>query len=163
MAKNMLIRTKNTKKTNSMKKIGPRYLLAASSWWKSKSPRMIRNSVKLGKEWTSSFISTVLEWKFSEKKSKIITVLQRVAEIAEILDLGSEQQISKLGESQEDDEKHDCKSEQIFGTTTKGGGELGHGLIKTDVFENLLRKTLVFSYYMYILIENCFLLHDSKS
>lgn len=105
---------------------------------------MIRNSVKLGKEWTSYFISTVLEWKISaKKKSKIITVLQGVAEIAEILDLGSKQQISKLGESQEDDEEHDCKSEQILSTTTKGGGELGHGLVETDVFENLLKETLV--------------------
>lgn len=80
---------------------------------------------------------------FSKKKSKIITVLQGVAEIAEILDLGSKQQISKLGESQEDDEEHDCKSEQILSTTTKGGGELGHGLVETDVFENLLKETLV--------------------
>lgn len=44
----------------------------------------------------------------------------------------------------------------------KGGGELGYGFIKIDVFENLLRKILVFSYYMYILIENCFLLYDLK-
>lgn len=81
--------------------------------------------------------------KFQQRKSKIIIVLQGVAEIAEILDLGSKQEISKLGESQEDDEEHDRKSKQIFGTTTKGGGKLGHGLVETDVFENLPKKTLV--------------------
>ena len=49
MAKNMLSRTKNTKKTYVMKKIGPRTRLAASRAWKSKSPRMIRNNVKLNR------------------------------------------------------------------------------------------------------------------
>jgi hypothetical protein len=63
--------------------------------------------------------------------------LHRILKAREVLDLGTKDEVAKLSESQEDDEEHDGKTCQILGTTGKGGGELGHGLVEADVLENL--------------------------
>lgn len=47
------------------------------------------------------------------------------------------EQISKLSVSKEDNEEHDGESQNVFSTSTQCGGQLHHGLIKTDVLENL--------------------------
>ena len=45
--------------------------------------------------------------------------LQGVLKVAEILHLRTEEQITKLCKGQEDNEEHDGKASQIFGTTSK--------------------------------------------
>lgn len=55
-------------------------------------------------------------------------------------DLCPKEQISKLSISEEDDEEHDCKSQDIFSTSTQCGGQLCHCLVKANVLENLQRQ-----------------------
>lgn len=52
----------------------------------------------------------------------------------------SKQQISKLGVGEEDDEEHDGEAHDVFSASPQSGGQLSHGLIKTDVLENLMEK-----------------------
>ena len=42
-----------------------------------------------------------------------------------------------MSERQEDDEEHDSEASEVLGTARKGGGQLGHGLVETDVLEHL--------------------------
>ena len=63
--------------------------------------------------------------------------LQRILEIAEVLHLGSEEQVTKLGEGQEDDEEHNGKTSQILGTLSESRGQLSHRLVEADVLEDL--------------------------
>ena len=63
--------------------------------------------------------------------------LQGVLKVAEVLDLGSEEQVAELSESEEDDEEHDGKASQILGTSAQSGWQLGHRLVEADVLEDL--------------------------
>ena len=63
--------------------------------------------------------------------------LQGVLEVAEVLHLGSKQQVAELGEGQEDDEEHHSKPGQVLGALPQGRGQLGHRLVETDVLEDL--------------------------
>lgn len=56
---------------------------------------------------------------------------------AERFNLRPKQQVSKLSVGEENDEEHDGKAQDVFSTTAQCGGQLGHGLVKTDVLENL--------------------------
>lgn len=47
------------------------------------------------------------------------------------------EQVSKLSVGKEDNEEHDGESQDVFSTAAQCGGELSHGLVETDVFENL--------------------------
>jgi len=62
---------------------------------------------------------------------------QGVLEVREVLDLCSEEQVSKLGEGEEDDEEHDGETRQVLGTLAQGGRQLRHRLVETDVLEDL--------------------------
>jgi hypothetical protein len=62
---------------------------------------------------------------------------QGILEVAEVLNLGSKQQVAELGEGQEDDDEHHKEPSQILGAGAQGGGQLGHGLVEADVLENL--------------------------
>ena len=42
-------------------------------------------------------------------------------EAAEVLDLSSKDEISKLSKGQEDNEEHHCKTSQVLGTASQGG------------------------------------------
>ena len=63
--------------------------------------------------------------------------LQGVLKVAEVLDLCSKEEVTELGEGEEDDEEHHGKPCQVLGTLPQGGGELGHSLVEADVLENL--------------------------
>ena len=63
--------------------------------------------------------------------------LQRILEVAEIFHLGSEEQVTELGEGQEDDEEHHGEARQILGTLSEGRGQLSHCLVEADVLEDL--------------------------
>lgn len=69
--------------------------------------------------------------------------LQRVREAAEVFDLSSKEQVTKLGEGQEDDDKHHEEASQIFGAATQGRGQLGHRLVETDVLEDLQAESMI--------------------
>lgn len=56
---------------------------------------------------------------------------------AEGFNLCPKQQISKLSVGEEDNEEHDGEAQDVFSTATQCGGQLSHGLVETDVFENL--------------------------
>lgn len=56
---------------------------------------------------------------------------------AERFNLCPKQQVSKLSIGEENNEEHDGKAQDVFSTTAQCGGQLGHGLVKTDVLENL--------------------------
>lgn len=56
---------------------------------------------------------------------------------AEGFNLCPKQQISKLSVGKENNEEHDGEAQDVFGTATQCGGQLSHGLVETDVFENL--------------------------
>lgn len=56
---------------------------------------------------------------------------------AEGFHLCSKEQISKLSICKEDYEEHNGKSHDVFCTAAQSGGQLCHGLIETDVLENL--------------------------
>lgn len=56
---------------------------------------------------------------------------------AEGFNLCPKQQVSKLSVGKEDNEEHDGKAQDVFCTATQCGGQLSHGLVETDVFENL--------------------------
>lgn len=47
------------------------------------------------------------------------------------------QQVSKLSVGEEDNEEHDGEAQDVFSTAAQCGGQLSHGLVETDVFENL--------------------------
>lgn len=51
--------------------------------------------------------------------------------------LSPEQQVSKLSVGKEDNEEHDGEAQNVFSAATQGGRQLSHGLVETDVFENL--------------------------
>lgn len=56
---------------------------------------------------------------------------------AEGFNLCPKQQISKLSVGEENNEEHDGEAQDVFRTATQCGGQLSHGLVETDVFENL--------------------------
>lgn len=64
-------------------------------------------------------------------------LLHALDEGAEGFDLHSKDQISELSISKEHDEEHYGESHDVFGTSAQSGGQLSHGLIETDVLENL--------------------------
>ena len=72
--------------------------------------------------------------------------LHALDEGAERLNLCPKEQISKLSIGEEHDEEHDGKAQDIFSTSSQCGGQLSHGLVKTDVLENLKdeKKNTVF-------------------
>lgn len=63
--------------------------------------------------------------------------LHALDERAERFDLRPKEQISKLSVGEEHDEEHDGEAQDIFSTSTQCGRQLSHGLVKTDVLENL--------------------------
>lgn len=60
-----------------------------------------------------------------------------VGEGAEVLDLGSEQQVAQLCKCKEHDEEHDAETGDILGTTGEGAAQLSHGLVEANVLEKL--------------------------
>lgn len=56
---------------------------------------------------------------------------------AEIIDLGSKNQIGELSIRQEDDEEHDGETHKVLGTARHSGGELTHGLVEVDELKKL--------------------------
>lgn len=83
-----------------------------------------------GETWMFSCCSTL-------HRSIVLLSLHALYEGAEGVHLCSKEQVPKLSVSEENDEKHDGKSHDVFGASTQCSGELCHGLIETDVFENL--------------------------
>lgn len=63
--------------------------------------------------------------------------LHALDEGAKGLHLCPKQQVSKLSVGEEDNEEHNGEAQDVFSTATQSGGQLGHGLVETDVFENL--------------------------
>lgn len=68
--------------------------------------------------------------------------LHSIIKAAEVLDLSSKDEVSKLCKGQEDDEEHDCESSQVLSTSSQCRGELSHGLVETDVLEHLKKGQL---------------------
>lgn len=64
-------------------------------------------------------------------------LLHALDEGTERFNLCSKEQISKLSIGKKYNEEHDGEAQNIFSTSTKCGGQLCHGLVKTDVLENL--------------------------
>lgn len=60
-----------------------------------------------------------------------------VDESAKVLHLGPKNQVAKLGIGEEDNEEHDSEAQDVLGTASQCGGELGHGLVEADVLEDL--------------------------
>lgn len=58
-------------------------------------------------------------------------------ESAKALHLGPKDQVAELGISEEDDEEHDSEAQDVLGTASQRGGELGHGSVEADVLEYL--------------------------
>lgn len=58
-------------------------------------------------------------------------------ESAKAFYLGPEKQVAELGVGEEDNEEHDGETQDVLGTASQGGGELGHGLVEADVLEYL--------------------------
>uniref|UniRef100_A0A2C9JZG1 EF-hand domain-containing protein n=1 Tax=Biomphalaria glabrata TaxID=6526 RepID=A0A2C9JZG1_BIOGL len=63
-----------------------------------------------------------------------------VLKATEVFHLSTKKEITQLGESQENDDKHHKESSQVFSTATQGRRQLGHCLVKTYILEDL-RKT----------------------
>ncbi len=63
-----------------------------------------------------------------------------IVKAAEVTNLSTEDEVAKLSEGQEDDEKHDSKTSQILSTASQGGGQLSHGLVEADVLEYLIYR-----------------------
>lgn len=56
---------------------------------------------------------------------------------AECLNLSTKKKIAQLGIGEKHNEEHDRKPQDVCGTACQCGGQLGHCLIETDVFEYL--------------------------
>jgi len=54
-----------------------------------------------------------------------------------VFDLSAKDEVSELGEGKENDEEHHGKSCKIFGTSSESWRQLRHGLVETDVLEDL--------------------------
>lgn len=67
--------------------------------------------------------------------------LHTFLEGTEVIHLSAEDKVRQLGIRQEDDEEHDGEAEEVFGTSGHGCGELAHGPIEIDEFEELQRET----------------------
>lgn len=79
------------------------------------------------------------------------TPLHALDKRAERFNLRPKEQISKLSVGEEHDEEHDGKAQDIFSTSTQCGGQLSHGLVKTDVLENL-KDTMTTHIFLLILM-----------
>lgn len=73
--------------------------------------------------------------------------------------LCSKEQITQLSIGKEHNKEHDSKAHDVFCTTPQCRGQLSHGLIETDVLENLqeqeraisfLDTTFVTQYYIFM-------------
>lgn len=69
--------------------------------------------------------------------SSLHRYLHTFLESAEVIDLGAEDKVCQLCVCQEDDGEHYGEAEEVFGTSRHGCGELAHGPIKIDEFEEL--------------------------
>lgn len=69
------------------------------------------------------------------------THLQGITKASEVSHLSTKDEVSQLTKSKEDDEEHDRKSSQVLGAVGNGRGQLGHGFVEADVFENLKIQT----------------------
>jgi hypothetical protein len=61
----------------------------------------------------------------------------KVRKVGDFLDLSAEEEVAELGEGEEDDEEHDTEACDVLGAAGEGRGQLGHGLVEGDVFEQL--------------------------
>jgi len=57
--------------------------------------------------------------------------------------LGTEDEVSELCESKEDDCEHDKESTEIFLRVSNGVSELSHGLVEADVLEDLQQVSYI--------------------
>lgn len=67
--------------------------------------------------------------------------LHTLLESTEVIHLSAKDKVRQLGICQEDDEEHDGEAKEVFGTSGHGRGELTHGPIEIDEFEELQRET----------------------
>lgn len=67
----------------------------------------------------------------------ILVILHGRFEARKVGDLSAKDEVSELGKGKEDDEEHDSKSGEIFGASSERRRQLRHGLVKTDVLEDL--------------------------
>lgn len=77
---------------------------------------------------------------FSEVCVNPDMLLHASLESAEIVDLSSKHQVGQLSVRQEDNEEHDGKTNQVFGTAGHSAGQLTHGLIEVDELKKLGRR-----------------------
>jgi len=68
-------------------------------------------------------------------------VLHGRREAGEVGHLRAEDEVTELGEGEEDDEEHDGEAGEIFGASSKCGRQLRHGLVEADVLEDLHENT----------------------
>jgi len=60
-----------------------------------------------------------------------------VLDVGEVLNLGAENQVGQLAESQEDDEEHESESDHVLGAASQSARQLVHRLVEGNVLENL--------------------------
>lgn len=89
------------------------------------------------KEWVYSFTFSMIKLQYFLFQFFLRVVLHALDKGAEGFNLCPKQQVSKLSVGKEDNEEHDGEAQDVFGTATQCGGQLSHGLVETDVFENL--------------------------
>ena len=107
--------------------MGPNMRLASSIARKSKSPRMIRNNVKLLKYKNKNYFK-LSEHYILEKAKGIFFIgvhikyinLHAVHVSTEIFHLRTEDQVTPLSVRQENNKKHDSKSSYVFCTSGQG-------------------------------------------
>lgn len=58
-------------------------------------------------------------------------------ESTEVINLSAKDKVCQLSICQENNEEHNCKAEEVFGTPRHGCGELTHSPVKVDEFEEL--------------------------
>lgn len=64
-------------------------------------------------------------------------LLHGLRESTILIDLSAENEKSELSIGQEDNEKHDGETNDVFGASTERHAELGHCFVEAHVFEDL--------------------------
>lgn len=58
-------------------------------------------------------------------------------ESAKVFHLSPEKQVAELSVGEKNNEEHDSEAQDVLGTASQRGGELGHGFVEADVLEYL--------------------------